>query len=123
MPVHTQEPLPRLSPGIRPVQEDIVRPYELGPRHDLNAHAQDVAAVHGVGVRVAHAEGGDAGAGAVQTLLIVRLLLFDPGLEVLRGFVRRYGLACRGGGEKGAGLDADLAFERFDYDCSRGGSK
>lgn len=69
--------------AVRPVEEHVVGADELGARHGLDAHAEDLAAVDGVGVRVAHLEGGDAGAGAVQALLLVGLLLLRVGLDLL----------------------------------------
>jgi hypothetical protein len=70
MPMHSQCG----TPGKRPVQKDVVRTEELGAADDLDAEAEYGAAVDGVGVRIAGAEGGEACAGAVEALLVVGLL-------------------------------------------------
>ena len=81
MPVDAQVPAP--APGVRPVEQDVVRAQELGAADDLNAQAQDGAAVDGVRVRVARAEGGEGGAGAVEALLVVGLLEGGLGKKVV----------------------------------------
>jgi hypothetical protein len=53
------------------VEHDVVRLEKLAAGHGLEAQAEDVAAVDGIGVRVADLEGGDGGADAVEALLDV----------------------------------------------------
>lgn len=61
--------------GIGPVQHDVVGAEKLSSRHDLEAEAEDVSSVHGIGIRVADLEGGDWCGDAVDALLHVGLLL------------------------------------------------
>jgi len=56
------------------VQKNIIGPQELGATDDLDAKAEDGAAVDGIRVRIASAKGGKAGANAIETLLVVCLL-------------------------------------------------
>ena len=54
-----------------PVEKDEAGTQELGTADDLEAQTEHGAAVDGVGIRILDEKGGDAGAGAVQTLLVV----------------------------------------------------
>lgn len=60
--------------GVGPVEHDVVGLEELAAEHDLEAQAEDVAAVDGVGVRVADLECRDGRADAVEALLDVGFL-------------------------------------------------
>ena len=98
--------LEEIGPLVRPVEHHEVRPDELRLGHDLDAQPQHRPAVDGVGVRVAHLEGRDAGADAVQTLLVARLVQLT---ELLEGLGVRSGRGI-GGGSDGEGV-GDLDFE------------
>lgn len=95
MAVHLQE----FGPRVRPVQHHKVRPAKLRLGHDLDPQPQHRAAVHGVGVRVAHLEGRDAGADAVEALLVAGLVALAELAEGLGvgGGVRVGGVASREG--------------------------
>ena len=56
------------------VEEDVVGLDEFSGAGYVDAEAEDVAAVNGVGVGILDAEGGDACAGAVEVLLCVGAL-------------------------------------------------
>lgn len=77
------------GPRVGLVHEDVVRAQEAGAADDVDAQAQDGAAVDGARVRVLRAEGGEGGAGAVEALLVVGLLQGGLGEESL--FERRVG--------------------------------
>lgn len=69
--------------GVRAIQHNIVRLQELAACHDLEAQAEHVSAVDGVGVGVVDFKGGDGGGDSIETLLVVGLLLFGAGEEKL----------------------------------------
>lgn len=59
----------------RPVEEDVKGAHEPATAHDLDAHAEHGAAVHGRRIRVADLERGDASACAVGVALVMGGLL------------------------------------------------
>lgn len=65
----------RVRARVGPIQHDIVRPNELAGATNINTNPQYVALVHRMRVRVANAEGCDAGAGTIGTFLVVKGLL------------------------------------------------
>lgn len=94
---------------IRPVQHHIVRLQELAAGHGLEAQAQHVAPVDGVGVWIANLKGRDGGGNAVEALLVVGLLLLGAGEEALLVAVD----GCPSGlsGSQGGGLGSWLRVE------------
>lgn len=60
---------------VRSVEHDVVGSQELSLGHDFEAQPQDMATVDGIGIRVVDLEGGDGAAYAIETLLIISLLL------------------------------------------------
>lgn len=63
-----------ISTGNGLVEEDVVGLDEFSGAGYVDAEAEDVAAVNGVGVGILDAEGGDACAGAVEIFLCVGAL-------------------------------------------------
>jgi len=63
------------SIGFAPVQEHVVCVDELSAQSDVDAHAEDVAVVEGVGIGVLDFVGCYAGAGAVDVCEIACVLL------------------------------------------------
>lgn len=61
------------------VEHDVVGAQELALGHDFEAQPEDVAAINRIGIRVVDLEGGDGAADAIETLLIVSLLLVGFG--------------------------------------------
>lgn len=66
---------------VRAVEHDIVGAEEAGLGHDLEAEAEDLAFIDGVGVGIADLEGGYAGCGSVEVELIMSFLGISAGEE------------------------------------------
>jgi hypothetical protein len=75
MSMNTQESGAR----IRPIQHNVVRPEKLSTRHDLEAQAQDMTAIHRTWIRIEDLEGRHGVADAVEALLDVGFLLGGSG--------------------------------------------
>lgn len=100
--------------GVRAVQHNVVGLQELAARHDLEAQAEHVSAIDGVGIGIVDLEGGDGGGDAVEALLVVGLLLLGAGEEELLVAVDGLsGLARAEGGGFGGWLGVEGGDEGF----------
>lgn len=112
--------------SVRSIEHDVVWSSELGAGHDFDANAENAASINGIWVGVFDLERRYGCASSVETLLVVRVLGFGSGEDLVadglgfRGECNRAaflvvfleGVSYRIGRDEGCGLDLQFLLQR-----------